>query len=413
MLYSLNKQFSYYLSFMKKTLRSIFHIDHALASLFTLLIIGFLVYVSYNFTFLSPVKRVIKNFSMSSIYYQIMNSEDEEKEMSDLITLVDMTELTHRDSLAILVNQISSMKPKHLGVDIIFEGLKDNQVADQELAEAFYNCDENTVIAFKLLNYDHKTKSYKGVVHSFFADDDAPFTEGFTNARTDDARVIRNYYISEDYLGKKVYSLPAQIARIDGVGLEGRPNEHIINFQPVKFPVVSWTDIQNHPELIKDRIVLLGTTKQENDMHYTPIGKMSGLEVIAYAVLSMLEGYDIMEASWYWVVLLAFFAGYVTNVCDYQFRIHTKQRKSFLMIFVHESNLYLRVLYFLLMALCTWITFLLYVNEHIYINSMLALSTIFLIGEGRLMLKGLIAALTKKFHWKWLSYSLYAPESKS
>ena len=83
------------------------------------------------------------------------------------------------------------------------------------------------------------------------------------------------------------------------------------------------------------------------------------------------------------------------------------------MIFVHESNLYLRVLYFLLMALCTWITFLLYVNDHIYINSMLALSTIFLIGEGRLMLKGLIAALTKKFHWKWLSYSLYAPESKS
>ena len=394
---------------MKKFLKSIFHIDHALASLFTLLIVGLLVYASFNIYFLSPVKRAITSFSMTSIYYQVMNS-DEEKEMSDLITLVDMTELTHRDSLAMLVEQITEMKPKQLGVDIIFEGRKDDFAADEQLTEAFFNYSENTVVAFKLLNYNKKEKSFSNSVHSFFIYDDVPVTEGFTNAMTDEAKVIRNYNISYDLNGKKVYSLPAQIAMADGVGLDGWPNEHLINFQGVKFPVVRWMDIKKHPELIKDRIVLLGTTQQENDMHYTPIGKMSGLEVLAYSVLSMLEGYDVTEAPLWAVILLAFLAGYVTNLCDYLFRTHAKKSKNFLLVFIRESNLYLRFVYFLLMVIVTWITFTLYVKEHYHINSILALSTIILINEGRLMLKGLVAALTNSFHWKWLSNSLYAPE---
>ena len=394
---------------MKKFLKSIFHIDHALVSLFTLLIVGLLVYASFNIYFLSPVKRAITSFSMTSIYYQVMNS-DEEKEMSDLITLVDMTELTHRDSLAMLVEQITEMQPRQLGVDIIFEGRKDDIAADAQLTEAFFNCSENTVVAVKLLNYNKKEKSFSSAVHSFFIYDDVPVTEGFTNAMTDEAKVIRNYNISYDLNGKKVYSLPAQIAMAAGVGLDGQPNEHLINFQGVKFPVVRWMDIQKHPELIKDRIVLLGTTQEENDMHYTAIGKMSGLEVLAYSVLSMLEGYDVTEAPMWAVILMAFLAGYVTNVCDYLFRTHSKKSKNFFLVFIRESNLYLRFVYFLLMVIVTWITFFLYVKEHFHLNSILALSTIILIAEGRLMLKGLVAALTNTFHWKWLANSLYAPE---
>ena len=83
----------------------------------------------------------------------------------------------------------------------------------------------------------------------------------------------------------------------------------------------------------------------------------------------------------------------------------------FLMVFIRESNLYLRIIYFLLMVVVTWITFLLYIKAHYYINSILALSTIILIGEGRLIYKGLLAAIARKHPWPLLKKSLYAPEN--
>lgn len=390
-----------------KILRYIFHIDHAIISLLTISIIGILVFMSFNISFLSPVKRAIGSFSMTSIYYQIMDDE-ELKDTSDIITLVDMTELSHRDSIAMVIEQISSMQPRKLAVDIIFEGYKDDVNADQRLTDAFFDCADKTVVAYKLLDYNGK--GFTNAVRSFFVED-VPVTQGFTNAMTDDARVVRCYNISYDYKGKKCYSLPAQIAMSEGINLSDKPVEHIINYSPIHFPVVSWKDLKYHPELIKDRIVLFGTTKQESDMHYTPLKKMSGLEVIAYAVTSMFEGYDVKKAPLWVALLLAFIVGYITNAIDFLFRLHSQRRENFLMVFIRESNLYLRIIYFLLMVVVTWITFLLYIKAHYYINSILALSTIILIGEGRLIYKGLLAAIARKHPWPLLTKSLYAPEN--
>ncbi|MBQ7471642.1 MAG: CHASE2 domain-containing protein [Prevotella sp.] len=389
----------------KEIYKRLLHPDHAIVSLVALSIIGILVVCTFNFSFLNPVGRAIKSFTMSSIYYRIMNMSDE-RETSDLITLVDMTELHHRDSIAHVVEQITEMEPRRLGVDIIFEGHKDDIMGDEALTEAFFGCADKAVVAFKLLDYNGK--EFTNAVHSFFTSD-VPVTEGFTNAMTDDARSIRRYHVSYPYHGKKVLSLPAQITKAEGLDIENLRTDHIINYKPVNFPVVGWQELSQHPELIRNRIVLLGTTKEESDKHYTPTGKMSGLEVIAYATLSMIEGYSVSEAGFFWCILLAFIVGCLTNMIDTTFKSYARHRKSALMIFITASGFYVKLIYFSIMVILTWTSFLLYVKANYYIDTLLALSVIVFTGEARLIYKGILALL-KKFNFNIWRKSIYANE---
>lgn len=386
-------------------LKKIFHPDHLIVTTISLLLIGVLVFFAFNLSFLNPVARAIRGFTMSSIYYKVMNATGE-KQQSDLITLVDMTELHKRGDIADLIADIYSMEPRRIGVDIIFEGEKDDVEGDEKLAYYADDCSDKLVTAFKLLNYNGH--EFTGSVHSFFTQF-LNVTEGFTNAMTDEARSIRSYNVSYNYKGEQKFSLPAQIAMAEGFDVKGKKNQHTINFKAVDFPVVSWKDIGKHPELIKDRIVLVGTTKEEGDMHYTPIGKMSGLHVLAYATLSMMEGYEVSEAGFWLVLLIAFIAGCVTNVVDTVFKTLARNRRSTLMLFIMSSGLYVKFIYFTLMVLLTWGSFALYTRGHFNIDTILALSTIVFIGEGRLLYRGILTVL-KRYNISIWKKSLYAQE---
>lgn len=390
---------------MQKTIKNLLTLDHVFVTMTSMSIIGVLVLLTFNLSFLNPVARSLKTFTMSNIYYGILNAS-EEKESSDLITLVDMTELYRRDSIANLIEKVNAMNPRRIGVDIIFEGHKEDLVADSRLTDAFFACTDKAVAAYKLLDYDGS--EFTNSVHSFFVED-VPVTEGFTNAMTDEARSIRRYNISYTYNGKKQLSLPAQIAKAEGFDVENCRQDHLINYKPIGFPIVSWKEIDQHPELIKNRIVLLGTTKEQGDMHYTPTGKMSGLEVIAYALLSMIEGFDVQEAGLPLMLLLAFIVGCLTNMIDTCFKQFARNRKSAVMVFFTTSALYVKIIYFSIMVILTWLSFLLYVKCNYYFDTIIALSTIVFTGEGRLIYKGILAIL-KKYNINIWKKSIYAHE---
>jgi hypothetical protein len=59
------------------------------------MILSLFYFVSMNISFLSPVARAIKDFSMSDLYYHILWTGDE-PEKSEVITLVDITDLHKR-----------------------------------------------------------------------------------------------------------------------------------------------------------------------------------------------------------------------------------------------------------------------------------------------------------------------------
>lgn len=391
---------------MKPTIRNIFHIDHLIVSVLTLCIIGLLVFLTVNLEFLNPVVRAAKSFSMTDIYYRIQNSG--EVPVNQQITLVDITELTSRDrdKIAGVVNEISSMNPTVLGVDIIFEGLTSNELGDTLLTEAFFSTPENTVLAYKLTDPDSLAKTFSHAVHSFFIDD-THNTEGTINVVNNPYHSMTSYPTYFILNGDTVYSLPVMIAQLLGTA-PPKKKEFAINYRDTDFRVVDYKELSANRSAIENRIVLLGSAQMESDTHLTPLGQMPGMKVLAYSVLSVMEGDHISEAP-FWVYLLwAVLAGWMTNVVDLLLTKRLERRKSAFVLFFLKSGIYSRLVSFVILALFTYISFILFTRFDYDLSSGLALSTSVLIGAGQQLYIGILSVLKKKNIMIWKK-SIYAP----
>ena len=62
------------------------------------------------------------------------------------------------------------------------------------------------------------------------------------------------------------------------------------------------------------------------------------------------------------------------------------------------------------MMLITGVSFILYAKQGYFVDTVLALSTIVLIEEGRLLYAGVLSVIKKKTKWKWAEKSIYADE---
>lgn len=394
---------------MKKVLRQIFHIDHFIVSSITMIIIGLLVLITVNVEFLNPVVHALESFSMTDIYYRIQHSGT--PQLNQQITLVDMTELTSRDrdKIAGVVREISQMKPTALGIDIIFEGLKGNPDADAELTEAFFEAPENTVLAFKLTEPDEKTQTFHNAVHSFFVADTHQ-VEGTVNVTNNPHRSMTRYPVFFVMNGDTLFSLPVQLGRMLGVDPLPGVEEQTINYKGTVFPVVDYKNLQANRHLIENHIVLLGSTREESDKHFTPLGHRPGMEIMAYTLLSILDGIKVYHAPFWHILLWALLAGIVTNIVDFFLTKRLEHSHATLLMFMTRSEFYEKFVAFVLMALLTLVTFLLFVDHDYYVNTVLALSTIVLINEGRLLYIATLAVLKKKWKWKIIEKSLYAEE---
>jgi CHASE2 domain-containing sensor protein len=341
---------------------------------------------------------------MTDIYYRIQHSDN--PQTNQLITLVDMTELTSRDrdKIAQVVEQISEMNPTVLGVDVIFEGYKDNAEADEMLADAFFNAPENTVLACKLIDPDVATKTFKGSVHSFFVSDTHQ-AEGTTNVINKAHRSMTDYptyFISN---GDTLLSLPVQMASLLGAKLPEK-QKFIINYRGTEFPIVKWNELEQHRDLIENRIVILGST-EEADKHLTPLGQIPGMEILAYALLSIIEGSEISEAPFLVYLLWALLAGWLANVIDILVTKRLEKMNNTFVLFVLKSGLYSRFVSFSIMALFTYVSFILFTRLDYDLSSVLALTTSVLIIEGRLLYIAFLSVLKRK-GCGWWKKSVYA-----
>ena len=394
---------------MQNLLRNIFHIDHIIVASLTIIIIELMVTIAINLDFLSPVVRAFKSFSMTDIYYKIQNS-GESTEVCSTITLVDMTELTHRKDIAQVIHKINEMKPSVLGIDIIFEGEKSDQEGDELLAEVCLNGNlDKTVFAYKLTNYDESARSYQKSLHSFFSTGHE-IKEGFVNLIDNPEKSVRRYANFLPCQDTLAHSFPSQISEIVTKKSIGGEDFHTINYKPIVFPVIKYNELDDYKEYIKDHIVLLGTTQEERDNYYTPIGQKTGLEILAYTVLSMVENSPVEHAGQWIVLLWAIIAGYLTNLIDFFLTKRVQKRQSVMMIFITQSELYDKVISFIVMVLITWVAFELYTRYNYFVDTVLPLATIVLIEEGKLLYVGLLSILKKKKHINIVNKSIYANE---
>ena len=402
-----------------KTLRKILHPDHLVVAALTVLVLWVLLGLIHAIKFLDPVEKVIESMSMVDVYYRISNSGT--PEVSRDITLVDITDLSERqrDSIAIVIEDVLAMQPDVVGVDVIFGRELIDSEADAALRQVFYDAaaDSSVVVAMKLTSPDARTHAFSSAVHSFFVGQlmDRRITEGCTNVVGEPEMSITKYPVYLKYGDDSlVYSLPALMTRaLTGKDVTpDRDGQHTVSYRGLRFPVVDYRHILENERLIRSHKVLIGSTREETDMHLTPLGRRSGLEVVAYTLDSMVEGDHVWWGGPFWVFIVALLGGAVMNVIDYFVTRPIHRARPAWLRFLAESEIYAKVLAFLWMVVFTGITYAVYAYGHKFVDTWLALATIAFIEEGRLIYKALLTVVKARFGEKSIAKSIYADDVK-
>lgn len=362
-----------------------FHRDH----LFTVLLAGliglFLVLISVNLTFFNPIKRSFDDFSMTDVYYEIL-SDNETSRMSNQITIVDVTQLYQRCDYADLLEKISALQPAVVGMDLIFEGHKDDS-CDMKLVENLFKVPE-LVVAAKLTDYDVRKNCFTSVTQSYFQEA-ASFSYSYVNIVNNmTSHTIRKYSIFQKLNNDTLYSFPTKVASAylhkSLPSLIRQDNEPYIDYRKdVKFPCVRADSVQYWGSLIKGRIVLLGCMHEEADTHFTPLGKMPGVEIQAYSVLTQMNHRELTQMSNLWCGVLTFVMAYITTVVC--FLISRKMKRV--------QYIAIKIFLFIEMALLVWLGFYCYVHFNYNISLLYPLLAVALTETARFYYANLIMYL--------------------
>ena len=382
---------------MKRFIKYLFHRDHFIVLLSGLLLLGLLRAITINIDFLNPIANALDDFSVTDVIYEIQHDESKAR-MNDIITIVDMTELTDRGDIAYLLEEINACEPLVMGIDLIFEGKKDDSIANEMLKESVKVMGSKAVYSTKLVDYNSNSQSFSRSVQSFFANE-IHIAEGYTNLNDNlERRRIRDFSIMQKLNDNTQLSFPAKIAAYFNNSLEQLDSQDLlINFKNEKFPVVKYDEIQEKRELIEGHIVLIGALTEEQDMHNSPIGKMSGLELQAYSLLTLLEHKNIQKIPNWLEWLLVLLVCYLLEIAiDIVWQWVKKKDKSAFMVFLKESNLVSVVMLFIGLLIVCWLTYILFVKRGLLVPGGLIMGMMALTCEGRDILIAVIKGLKAK-----------------
>ena len=382
---------------MKRFIKYLFHRDHFIVLLSGLLLLGLLRAITINIDFLNPIANALDDFSVTDVIYEIQHDESKAR-MNDIITIVDMTELTDRGDIAYLLEEINACEPLVMGIDLIFEGKKDDSIANEMLKESVKVMGSKAVYSTKLVDYNSNSQSFSRSVQSFFANE-IHIAEGYTNLNDNlERRRIRDFSIMQKLNDNTQLSFPAKIAAYFNNSLEQLDSQDLlINFKNEKFPVVKYDEIQEKRELIEGHIVLIGALTEEQDMHNSPIGKMSGLELQAYSLLTLLEQKNIQKIPTWLEWILVFLVCYLLEIAiDIVWQWVKKKDKSAFMVFLKESNLVSVVMLFIGLLIVCWLTYILFVKRGLLVPGGLIMGMMALTCEGRDILIAVIKGLKAK-----------------
>lgn len=350
---------------------------HIITTVIAFALVGLFAFTAYKMPFLSPIAEAIKDFKMTDVYYHILQDTDD-GEVSDVVTIVDMSDLYTRRELAEALETIEEYQPRVVGVDVVFEGLKEDSIGDEMMAEVALT-HRNMVFSYKLLDYENDSIGHSATVHSFFAQKEGVVTEGYTNmTRNLYGGIKRQLSLGDKVEGKLVPSFITQaVAMYEGhrVGDVSQTKLNI-NFVPRQYRVLSPDSIASHPEYIMDKLVLFGAMKDEYDMHYTPLGKMAGAELLAYAIETVLKQSEVRAVNWWVTAAVSFLIVLLTQIMlSLYTSLALKCRNRFLRVLLSASFVKGYVMFFMI-CFWMWVAFILFYSYDVTLNMGLALSAI-------------------------------------
>lgn len=347
--------------------------------------------------------------SVSELAYRIQRQQTEATQ-SDEISLVDISGLygsSSRGDIAALLDSIYDMNPKLIGVDVRFPVPKVYSVYDSLLARTAARIADKTVFVCELDSFDMEQHQFKHSEHSFF-NSVKGYSEGYANLmQNGDDKPVRQYSLFQMLNGVMVYSFPAQllINYLDEDDLSD--NTPIIRFEPTLFTCLNPGNLT--PELIRDRIVLVGDMHNRGDSHPTPLGWMQGLEIHAYTIQTILERNPIAQASVLVLLLLALAISAVHSFVVVSTDHLLKVKPSSMMEFVFKQGLVTMGVTYLLNIVMEYVS---YISFTVFETS-LALHTLIpeiikLTAFAKVTYCIVYQVLYKRYAWKWLNYSSYS-----
>lgn len=317
-----------------------------------------------------PLSSAIKNFSFTDVYYELLNENAARKDTSNLVTIVDMTHIYRRGELAKVMDDIMRCNPKVLGVDIMFDERKDDYAGNDSLVMVACQY-ENIVFATKLLDYKDLETGFSREVHSFFSAD-VDIQEGFANVnragRYDNTKRIHPLRLRS--CGTEKPSLVAQVvSNYTGRDLwsQGSPTLSI-NFSPLAFRVLQPEDVLSHPELIDGHIVLLGAMEEDADMHWTPIGRMSGIKLQAYAAQTVIDKKESKTLPFLPQVLLSILITLLIYTMQKRFKGKTQKSNNLIVRHLIGSSFVLNMCTFMFYIFMLGVALFILVYTRISIN---------------------------------------------
>lgn len=356
---------------------------HLFITLISICISGLFALIALYAKPLDPVKRVIKDFSFTDIYFEIQK-ESGAPDTSRVITLVDMTKLIDRQDIAELIESVESHSPKVVGLDVNFDLEGCDMDGNYSLIETMER-HKNIVCSVKLIDWANDSIGWEHAIHSFFTKE-VDVCEGSTNIpRALFDNMKRKVPLYERFQGKWHPSFVTQVAnRYTGTNLvKDRRDDVRINFSPTVFRILSPEEVSRHPEMIEGQIVLIGAMNQDTDMHWTPVGKIAGVELLAYGLQSVLYSNEVKTLSFPVLCLISLLIILLVEVLQHHYLTHTASSKRIFIRYIVGSTYMLGIWTILFTTLILGICFLLFNIYGWSVNLAWALSVITFLGTSR------------------------------
>ena len=312
------------------------------------LLIALLRFVTFHVDAFNPIAKGLKGFSTTDIFYDMMKASP--ADTSSIITIVDITNLHDRDSIATALEEIDALQPAAIDVDVVFEYPKE-PVGDLHLVGAAATI-SNAVFSFKMMDPDREKGEFTRQVHSFFAKD-LDLTEGFVNV---DRSMTRDIPLCLEMNGQAYPSVAAQMMQV----IQGEPfdfqghGKQPINFEPTVFRTIPYDSIQHYAQYITGHIVMFGGAHESIDVLYTPLGQMYGIELLCYALKTLLEMNQQTDCTgWlFWLLTIVFSYIGVCLIMAYKAKV-ASMRESLVSDILHTIFVTSLVIFFLMMAYMT------------------------------------------------------------
>lgn len=354
-------------------------------------LVAFFATITITIKSLDPISKAIEEFSFADVYSSIMEQTGT-RDTSMSITIVDMTELTNRAQIARVLTDIEKCNPKVVGVDVCFDVEGEDFASNDSLIQVAETY-KNIVWGNKLLDYgDSDSIGYTKCISSFFTEY-TEVTEGCVNSPRGSLHdnIKRKMPIWTLYNAKPQLSIAAQIAnKFAEKDITSSDKELInVNFTPTEFRKIKPEEVLSHPENIEGQIVLFGALYEDVDMHWTPVGRIAGVELVAYTVETIINNIEIIIVPDFELYIISFLIVILVQILQSSYIERTSKSRFIFVKYIIGSSYILGIVTFLFTSVFIGLGFMAFQLFNVSFNLGWALSVVAFLGTSRNMYNAL------------------------